>query len=74
MEQLSVLTKWEDLAEYTYVALKGYPKSERHTLAARTIDALGSPWPQEPAPPRRRMADHHRTLERAAYRPKGARP
>jgi hypothetical protein len=37
---LSVLTKWEDLAGYAYIAIKGYPKSEKHTLAARTIDAL----------------------------------
>lgn len=35
MEQLTVLTKWEDLAEYAYTALKGYPKSEKHALAAR---------------------------------------
>ena len=40
MEQLTVLTKWEDLAEYAYTALKGYPKSEKHALAARTVDAL----------------------------------
>lgn len=39
-ESLTVLTKWEDMADYAYVALKNYPKSERHTLAARTIDAL----------------------------------
>lgn len=40
MEQLSVLTKWEDLAAYAYIAIKCYPKSEKHTLAARTVNAL----------------------------------
>jgi hypothetical protein len=40
MESLTVLTKWEDMADYAYVALKNYPKSERHTLAARTVDSL----------------------------------
>jgi len=32
MEGLTVLTKWEDMAAYAYIALKNYPKSERHTL------------------------------------------
>lgn len=40
MDNLTVLTKWEDLAGYAYIAIKSYPKSERHTLAARTVDAL----------------------------------
>lgn len=40
MDGLTVLTKWEDMAAYAYVALKNYPKSERHTLAARTVNAL----------------------------------
>lgn len=40
MENLTILTKWEDMTAYAYIALKNYPKSERHTLAARTIDAL----------------------------------
>jgi len=40
MEGLTVLTKWEDMAAYAYIALKNYPKSERHTLAANTVNAL----------------------------------
>ena len=38
MDNLTVLTKWEDLAAYAYIALKNYPKSERHTLAASTMN------------------------------------
>jgi len=37
MDNLTVLTKWEDLAGYAYIAIKSYPKSERHTLAASTM-------------------------------------
>lgn len=40
MDNLTVLTKWEDLAGYAYIAIKSYPKSERHTLAAQTVNAL----------------------------------
>ncbi len=40
MDGLTALTKWEDLAAYAYIALRNYPKSERHTLAASTMNAL----------------------------------
>lgn len=36
MEQLKLAQKWEDMAVYLYVAMRMYPKSERHTLAADT--------------------------------------
>jgi hypothetical protein len=40
IENLTILQKWEDMAAYAYVAVKNYPKSERHTLAAQTVNAL----------------------------------
>jgi four helix bundle protein len=36
METLKVYQKWEDMATYLYGAIRQYPKSERHTLAAET--------------------------------------
>lgn len=42
MEQLKIGLKWEDMAVYLYTAMRMYPKSERHTLAAETVkSALG---------------------------------
>lgn len=35
-EDLKILQKTQDMIEYGYVALRQYPKSERHTLAAET--------------------------------------
>jgi hypothetical protein len=32
--QLIIMQKWEDMAEYAYVALRHIPKSERFTLGA----------------------------------------
>lgn len=40
MEAMKVLQKWEDMALYLYIAMKQYPKSERHTLVADTTNAL----------------------------------
>ncbi len=42
MEQpgLKILEKAEDMAEYAYIALRNYPKSEKYTLAADTRRAL----------------------------------
>lgn len=40
MEVLAILQKWEDMAEYVYIAIRLYPKSERHVLAAETLRAL----------------------------------
>jgi len=40
MDNLVVLVKWENLAAYAYCALRLYPKSEKHTLAAQTVNAL----------------------------------
>lgn len=40
MDGLTILTKWEDMAAYAYIAVKNYPKSERHTLAASTVNAM----------------------------------
>ena len=37
---MKVYQKWEDMAEYLYIALKSYPKSERFTLAAKTANEL----------------------------------
>ncbi|RDY70335.1 diversity-generating retroelement protein Avd [Halobacillus trueperi] len=35
-EELAILQKAYDMIEYGYVALRQYPKSEKHTLAAET--------------------------------------
>src|SRR5690625_7933940 len=35
-EDLKILQKCYDMIEYGYIALRQYPKSERHTLAAET--------------------------------------
>jgi len=35
-EDLKILQRCYDMIEYGYVALRQYPKSERHTLAAET--------------------------------------
>lgn len=35
-EDLMILQKVYDMIEYGYIALRQYPKSERHTLAAET--------------------------------------
>jgi len=40
IETMKIYQKWEDLAKYLYVALQGYPKSERYTLAADTRQAM----------------------------------
>lgn len=40
MEAMKVVQKWEDMALYLYIAMKQYPKSERHTLVADTTNAL----------------------------------
>lgn len=40
MEVMKIAQKWEDMALYLYTALRQYPKSERHTLAADTTNAL----------------------------------
>jgi four helix bundle protein len=37
---LSILEKYKDLAKYTYIVLRQYPKSEKYTLAAETRQAL----------------------------------
>jgi len=37
---MKVYQKWEDMAEYLYIALQSYPKSERFTLAANTTKEL----------------------------------
>ena len=37
-QTLMVYQKWEDMMGYLYIALRVYPKSERFTLAARTVD------------------------------------
>jgi four helix bundle protein len=37
---MKVYQKWEDMADYLYIGLKSYPKSERFTLAADTSHAL----------------------------------
>jgi hypothetical protein len=37
---MKVVQKWEDMALYLYIAMKQYPKSERHTLVADTTNAL----------------------------------
>ena len=40
METMKIVQKWEDMAIYLYIALKQFPRSERHTLAAETANAL----------------------------------
>ena len=37
---LKILEKAEDMAEYAYIALRNYPKSEKYTLAADTRRSL----------------------------------
>lgn len=40
MEELKLQQKWEDMAVYAYQAVRMYPKSERHTLAADTTRSV----------------------------------
>ncbi len=37
---MKILEKYKDLAKYTYVVLRQYPKSEKYTIAAETRQAL----------------------------------
>jgi ssDNA-specific exonuclease RecJ len=37
---MKILEKYKDLAKYTYVVLRQYPKSEKYTIAADTRQAL----------------------------------
>jgi hypothetical protein len=37
---MKILEKFKDLAKYTYIILRQYPKSEKYTLAAETRTAL----------------------------------
>ncbi|HKL86169.1 MAG TPA: diversity-generating retroelement protein Avd [Treponemataceae bacterium] len=36
---MKIYQKWEDMTIYLYTAIRQYPKSERFTLAANTIQA-----------------------------------
>jgi len=38
--ELHILTKWEDMVDYGYTALRHYPKSEKHALAQETRHAM----------------------------------
>lgn len=40
MTELQILTKWEDMIDYGYIALRQYPKSEKHALAQETRAAM----------------------------------
>ncbi|MEW6540555.1 MAG: diversity-generating retroelement protein Avd [Bacillota bacterium] len=40
MDELKILQKLYDMAQYGYVCLRQYPRSERHTLAAETKLAI----------------------------------
>jgi hypothetical protein len=37
---MKLLEKFKDLAKYTYIVLRQYPKSEKYTIAAETRRAL----------------------------------
>ena len=37
---MKILEKYKDLAKYTYIVLRQYPKSEKYTLAAETRGVL----------------------------------
>jgi hypothetical protein len=37
---MKILEKYKDLAKYTYIALRQYPKSEKYTLSNDTRQAL----------------------------------
>jgi hypothetical protein len=37
---MKILEKYKDLAKYTYIVLKQYPKSEKYTIASDTRQAL----------------------------------
>jgi hypothetical protein len=37
---LKILEKYKDLAKYTYIVLRQYPKSEKYTIAANTRQVL----------------------------------
>jgi hypothetical protein len=37
---MKILEKYKDLAKYTYIVLRQYPKSEKYTIAADTRQAL----------------------------------
>lgn len=37
---MKILEKYKDLAKYTYIILRQYPKSEKYTIAADTRQAL----------------------------------
>ena len=37
---MKILAKYKDLAKYTYIVLKQYPKSEKYTIASDTRQAL----------------------------------
>lgn len=38
MENTKIYQKWEDMNIYLYGAIRSYPKSEKFTLAAKTVD------------------------------------
>lgn len=40
MTELQIITKWEDMVDYGYTALRQYPTSEKHALAQETKQSL----------------------------------